>query len=190
MTINFEKGGKVQIQKENPGLTVAEAGLGWDQLKGVAKADLDAFFVEVGEDGKAANGESSLIYYGRKSNSNGSIFVGGDNLTGEGDGDDEKGNIKFNEVPANVKEIYVCVSIYDFAARRQNFGQINNAYIAVRNASTGQEFGRYDLSEDMSNYTGIIAGKFRRESDGNFSFKAIGEGVRGGMQEIVAKYGL
>lgn len=190
MSLNLDKGEKVQIQKENPGLAIGEAGLGWDQLKGVAKADLDAFLIEVGGDGKVANGEASLIFYGRKSNSNGSVFVGGDNLTGEGAGDDEKATVKFNEVPANVKEIMVCVSIYDYEARRQNFGQIENAYVAVRNASTGQEFGRYDLTEDMSNFTGIIAGKFRRESDGNFSFKAIGEGVKGGMREIIAKYGL
>lgn len=190
MTIVFEKGGKVQIQKDNPGLKTAEAGLGWDQLKGVAKADLDVFLVAVGEDGKAADGESSLIYYGRKTSANGSFFVGGDNLTGEGEGDDEKAYIKFNELPANVKEVYVCVSIYQFDTRKQNFGQINNAYIAVRDADTKVEFGKYDLSEDMSNFTGIVAGKFRRESDGTFSFKAIGEGVKGGMKEVISQFGL
>jgi tellurium resistance protein TerD len=186
----MEKGAKVELTKGRPTLTLAEAGLGWDQMRGVATADLDAFLVEVNEDVKAANGEASLIYYGHKSNANNSVYVGPDNLTGEGEGDDEKANIKFAEVPANVKEVYVCVSIYQWEQKRQNFGQINNAYVAVRNADTKEEFGKYDLSEDMSNFTGIIAGKFRRESDGNWTFKAIGDGVKGGMQEIIARFGL
>lgn len=190
MVLILEKGGKVNIQKENPGMTIGEVGLGWDQLKSVKAADLDAFLLEIGDNGKVANGDLSLIYYGRKSNANKSVYVGEDNLTGEGEGYDEHGYMDFAKVPTNVKEVIVGVSIYDYAARGQNFGQVENAKVDVLDSVAKTVLGTYDLSEDMSNFTGLIVGKFRRESDGNFSFKPVGEGFKGGMKEILTKYGL
>jgi tellurium resistance protein TerD len=182
------KGNKVNLTKENPGFTVAKVGLGWDVRKSAGdQYDLDGFLFEVGENGKIT-GDAGLVYFGRKSNSNGSITVGGDNLTGAGAGHDETGIVKFPEVPANVKEVYIGVSIYQYDSRRQNFGQVNNAFVEVIDNATGQVLVKYDLSEDLSNYTGITVGKFRRESDGSWSFKAVGEGTNEGMKGILKAY--
>jgi tellurium resistance protein TerD len=190
MSLSLNKGEKVALTKDHPTLSLGEAGLGWDQLHGAATADLDAFMVEINDAGRAANGEASLIYYGHKSNANKSVYVGEDNLTGEGEGYDEHGYVKFSEVPSNVKEVIVAVSIYQWREKNQNFGQISNAKCDVLDSVTQKVLASYDLSEDMSNFTGIIVGKFRRESDGQWSFKAIGEGVKGGMVEIINRYGL
>lgn len=190
MSLNLNKGEKVALTKENPTLALGEAGLGWDQTSGVTTADLDAFLVELNDTGKVANGDASLIYYGNKSNANKSVYVGEDNLTGEGEGYDEHGYVKFAEVPTNVKEVIIAVSIYQWKEKNQNFGQVNSAKCDVLDSATQKVLASYDLSEDMSNFTGIIVGKFRRETDGNWSFKAIGEGVHGGMQEIIGRFGL
>jgi tellurium resistance protein TerD len=190
MAIDLTKGGKINLMKESPGLTLGRCGLGWDidaSAKG-AGFDLDAFFVILGEDSKAVDGDASLIFYNNKKNANGSVYVEGDNRTGAGAGYDENGYIKFADIPANVKSVIACVSIFDFAARKQNFGQVTGAKCDVLDGD--KLLTTYDLTEDMSMDTGIIAGRFMREADGSWSFKAVGEAVKGGMVEILAKYGI
>lgn len=197
MSIVMQKGNKLSIQKDNAGLKIAHLGLEWD-IRTIQNSnpgldyDLDLFFGLIGTDGKAAYGDcdKSLVFYGNKQNENKSVYVLQDNITGEGDGFDEEGFINFAQVPAEVKEIVAAVSIYDYAARKQNFGQVANAKYTIMNGDTNAIIATGDLSEDMSNYTGIVCCKFRRESDGNWSVKAIMEPVSNGMSGIISKFGI
>ena len=111
----------------------------------------------------------------------------GDNLTGVGAGDDEVIQVDFSKLPADVDEVYICVNIYDAVNRRQNFGMVNNAYIRVMDASAGTEFCRYDLSEDYSSFTGILAGKVYKHGT-EWKFQAVGQGVNGDINAIINPY--
>jgi tellurium resistance protein TerD len=192
--LNITKGTKVNLHKDvvigNAGITIGHCGLGWDiNTSSGAAYDLDFFMVECGEDNKA-QGLGSVIFYNKRENANRSVYVLEDNLTGVGSGFDEEGFVKFADVPAGIKSIVCCVSIYDYATRRQNFGQVNNAVCEVLDGVSGAKLLKYDLTEDMSSATGVVVGRFMRESDGTWSFKAVGETVNGGMKEILAKYGI
>lgn len=197
MAVALVKGGKVDLAKVAtdaglPGLTLGKFGLSWDvnPQAGGAAFDLDRFVIELGADGKPANGDASLIFYNNPRNANGSIELSPDNLTGEGDGYDETGTIKFADVPANVKEIVVCVSVYDYAARRQNFGQVRSAAIDILDGVTNTVLTHTDLEEDLSMATGAVIGRFRREANNSWSFKAMIETYDGGMQAILTEYGI
>src|ERR1700744_6081649 len=73
-----------------------------------------------------------------------SIEHTGDNLTGEGEGDDEQIKVNLAAVPAGMDKIVFIVSIYDADNRRQSFGQVRNAFIRVVNQTGGTEIARYD----------------------------------------------
>jgi tellurium resistance protein TerD len=197
MTVDLTKGGKINLQKDNPsinlpnpGLVLGKAGLAWDINKNPGEDfDLDFFMVELGADGKAIN-DASLVHFNHKKNDNGSVYVLDDNRKGDKAGYDEQGYVEFPDVAANVQSVALCVSIFKHDERRQNFGQVNNAYCDILNGVTGEKIIHYDLTEDMSMASGFVAGIFRRESDGTWAFKALGEAYNGGMIEILRKYGL
>lgn len=179
--INLEKGNRVDLTKTIPGLKHVGIGLGWDVKKG-NDADLDAFAVAL-RGGKFTS-NSDLIYFGHLEGVSGSIKHSGDNLTGAGDGDDEVINIDLSKVPADVDQIMVAVNIYQAESRRQNFGQIDNAFIRVFDQDTNQEICRYDLSEDYSSATGMVMGKVYLHN-GEWKFQAVGEGKNGSIADIV-----
>ena len=195
MTVSLSKGGKVNLGKEsaasggNPTIKVGKFGLKWDMVPG-SDCDLDRFAIELDASGKPAFGESSLVYYNQPKNNSGSIEMSPDNRNGEGEGYDETGTITFEKVPDQVKEIIVCVSIFDYEVRRQNFGQVKSAAIDVINGDDGNILTHTDLEEDLSMETGAIIGRFRREDDGSWSFKALAETFRDGMPGILTKYGI
>lgn len=182
-TINLEKGHKVDLTKDNAGLTSIGLGLGWDVKSGAGSDyDLDAFALMLS--GGKINGNAKRVVYFRNLNPGEGVAHSGDNLTGEGDGDDEVISVNFSQVPADVEEILLCVNIFQAEGRGQNFGQVQNAFIRVFDGGTTTEMMKYDLSEDYSAYTGVKMGKVYRHN-GEWKFQAIGEGFSGTIQDFV-----
>ena len=110
-------------------------------------------------------------------------------LTGEGDGDDEQIKVDLSLVPENIQRVAFTVTIYDADVRRQNFGQVNNAFIRIVDESNGQEILRYDLGEDFSIETAAIFGELYKHN-GEWKFNAIGSGYQGGLAALCANYGV
>ena len=113
----------------------------------------------------------------------------GDNLTGEGDGDDEQIVVDLSAIPQNIEKIAFTVTIYEAEKRRQNFGQVANAYIRIVDSDTNQELIRYDLGEDFSIETAIVVGEIYRHN-GEWKFNAVGSGFQGGLAALCANYGI
>ena len=139
MPINLTKGQKVDLTKGNPSLSKIIVGLGWDvnTFDSGADFDLDAAVFMTGADGKCPSAPE-FIFYGNLEHPSGAVKHMGDNLTGEGDGDDEQITVDLTKIPANVERIAFTVTIYDAETRRQNFGQVSNAYIHIQDMATGQ----------------------------------------------------
>lgn len=188
--INLSKGQKVDLTKGNPSLKNIMVGLGWDvnTFDGGADFDLDASAFVLGANGKCPN-EKDFIFYGNLSHSSGAVTHMGDNLTGEGEGDDEQIQVDLSLVPPNIEKIAFTVTIYDADRRRQNFGQVSNAYIRIVDLATNQEIIHYDLGEDFSIETAIVVGELYKYA-GNWKFNAIGSGFRGGLAALCAHYGI
>src|SRR5881275_706837 len=162
MSVSLSKGGNVSLSKEAPGLRAVLVGLGWDvRTTSGADFDLDASALIVGTSGKILS-DQHFIFFNTLKSPDGSVEHTGDNLTGEGEGDDETIKIDLSRVPADVDKIVFTVSIYDAENRRQSFGQVRNAYIRVVNQAGGAEVTRYDLSEDASTETAMIFGEVYR----------------------------
>jgi tellurium resistance protein TerD len=190
MSISLQKGQKIDLTKTNPGLSKVIIGLGWDTNKYVGgyDFDLDASAFLLDESGKAS-GIEDFIFYNNIQGGNGSVVHTGDNLTGDGEGDDEQIKVALSKVPANIAKVSITVTIHDAAARSQNFGQVSNAFVRVVNELTNREIMRYDLGEDFSVETAIVVCELYRHS-GEWKFSAIGSGFSGGLQALCANFGL
>jgi tellurium resistance protein TerD len=190
MPINLQKGQKVELTKGNPGLSKLLVGLGWDtnRYDGGSAFDLDAAAFLLGENGKVTKQED-FIFYGNLKHASGAVEHMGDNLTGDGDGDDEQIVIDLSLVPTNISKIAFTVTIYDADVRRQNFGQVSNAYIRILDETSGIELIRYDLGEDFSIETAVVVGELYK-SNGEWKFNAIGSGFQGGLAALCANYGI
>ena len=190
MPINLSKGQKVDLTKGNPGLKKIMVGLGWDvnAFDSGADFDLDASAFLLGENGKCPT-EKEFIFYGNLVHDSESVQHMGDNLTGEGDGDDEQIEVNLEVIPANISKVAFTVTIYDSDVRRQNFGQVSNAYIRIVDESNGQELIRYDLGEDFSIETAVVVGELYRHN-GEWKFNAIGSGFQGGLAALCGHYGI
>lgn len=156
-------------------------GLGWDPTKRGQDADLDASVFEVGEKGflSKQNGiidENFISKFGVWWWSN---KPHGDNLTGDGDGDDEQISIDLKKVTKKAEKLICVVNIYQAFSRKQDFGMIKNAYIRLVNEETGRELCRYDLTENYDGKTAMIMGELYRHND-EWKFVAIGEGTMDG----------
>ena len=190
MPINLTKGQKVDLTKGNKGLKKLLVGLGWDTNKydGGQNFDLDAAAFLVKENGKVPTQED-FIFYGNLEHSSDAIIHLGDNTTGEGDGDDEQLTVDLSKIPSNISRIVFTVTIYDADVRRQNFGQITNAYIRIVNEITNEELLRYDLGEDFSIETAIVVGEIYRHGT-EWKFNAVGSGFQGGLAALCANFGI
>ena len=189
MSISLAKGGNVSLTKIAPSLTKAAVGLGWDvRTTTGADFDLDATALVCGPDGKVLD-DRHFVFYNNLTSPDGSVEHTGDNLTGEGEGDDEVVNVNVSAVPAGVDKVVFAVSIYEGATRGQSFGQVVNAFIRVVDATTGTELARYDLSEDASTETAMIFGELYRHN-GEWKFRAIGQGYASGLAGIAKDYGV
>lgn len=189
MAISLKKGGNVSLTKEAPGLTAITAGLGWDARVTDGKDfDLDASVFMCGADGKVIS-DAGFIFYGNKTSADGSITHQGDNLTGAGDGDDEQVKVDLSAVPAEIEKLVFAVTIHEAEIRRQNFGQVSNAFMRVLNQAGEVEIARFDLSEDMSSETAMVFGELYRHN-GEWKFKAVGAGFAGGLAALAGAHGV
>lgn len=195
MSINLSKGQKVSLSKEKTGgkgLTRVMVGLGWDEAvqgsKGFFKSlfgakpatiDCDASAILCGLNGKIVSRTPNecCVYYGNLRHPSGAIVHQGDNLTGEGEGDDEQIMVDLLKVPQNIYKIVFVVNIYDADVKHQHFGLINNAFIRLVDMDNQSEICRFNLSENYDNMTGMIVGELNRSGD-VWEFNAIGQPVR------------
>ena len=183
MPINLSKGQKVDLTKGNPGLKNIMVGLGWDvnAFDSGADFDLDAAAFLVGENGKCPT-EKEFVFYGN-------LVHPSESVKHMGDGDDEQIQIDLSKIPANISKVAFTVTIYDAETRRQNFGQVSNAFIRIVDETTNQELIRYDLGEDFSIETAVVVGELYRH-DGEWKFNAIGSGFQGGLAALCGHYGI
>lgn len=189
MAINLNKGQKIDLTKTNPGLTKVLAGLSWKERATEGEAfDLDASVILLNAEGKA-RGEKDFIYYNNNTSVCGSVKTHGDNLTGSGEGDDEKVSLALNAIPEDVSRVQFVVSIHQAAERNQNFGQVQGASIHLDNEESGEELMRFDLSEDYSLETAVVMAELYRHN-GEWKFNAVGQGYRDGLIAILKEAGL
>lgn len=180
----LEKSEKADLTKDK-GLTGIVIGCGWDAVSNGPQFDADASAFALDQDGKVIT-DKHFVYYGNLASPDNCIVHSGDNLTGKGDGDDERITVDFSKVPDTVQEIVIVVNIYQGAERNQNFGKVKNAFIRICETSM-TEIMRYDLSEDASVATAMIFGKLYRHN-GEWKFQAIGEGDKKGLQHYSNMY--
>lgn len=188
MAIQLSKGQRIDLTKDNPGLTSIIIGLGWDTGKYDSRHefDLDASAFLLGENGKCTK-DSDFIFYNNLSGPG--IEHTGDNRTGDGDGDDEQLIVRFKEIEKHVQRIAFTVTIHDAHERSQSFGQVDNAYVRLVNEETGVEILRYDLGEDFSLETSVVFCELYKMGE-EWKFNAVGAGYNGGLAALVKSYGL
>ena len=190
MPINLSKGQKVSLTKGNPGLKKILVGLGWDvnAFDTGASFDLDASAFMTGANGKCPS-DKEFIFYGNLEHESGAVRHMGDNLTGAGEGDDEQIEVDLSLVPANIEKVAITVTIYDADKRRQNFGQVSNAFCHIMDEDSNTELVRFDLGEDFSIETAVVVGELYKYN-GEWKFNAIGSGFQGGLAALCAHYGI
>ena len=189
MAVSLTKGANVSLSKEAPGLQSVRVGLGWDQRVTDGSAfDLDASVFLLNEGGKVRS-DGDFVYFNNLKAADGAVEHHGDNLTGEGEGDDEVITVHLSRIPQDVTKISFAVTIYEPEARRQNFGMVSNAFIRVVNADGGTEIARYDLSEDASTETAMVFGELYRHG-AEWKFRAVGQGFAGGLGPLARSYGV
>ena len=190
MAITLSKGQKVSLTKGNPGLKHFVVGLGWDTNKydGGFDFDLDSAAFLLDENGKV-NADTDFVFYNNLKHSSGAVEHLGDNLTGEGDGDDEQVKVDLSLVPQNISKIAFTVTIHEALERRQNFGQVSNSYVRVIDEDTNQELLNYELGEDFSIETAIVVCEIYRHN-GEWKFNALGSGFEGGLEALCKNFGV
>ena len=189
MAISLQKGGNVNLSKEAPGLSKIVIGLGWDpRTSDGAGFDLDGSAFLLKADGKVRS-DADFIFYNNLKSADGSVIHAGDNLTGGGDGDDEKITVDLAKVPADIERLAISVTIHEADARKQNFGMVAKAFIRCLNADGNAEIARFDLSEDSSTETAMIFGEIYRAGS-EWKFKAIGQGFKGGLGPLARSFGI
>ncbi|MBB1125086.1 TerD family protein [Thiospirillum jenense] len=189
MALSLNKGGNVNLSKEAPNLINVLVGLGWDARATDGQPfDLDASLFMVRADGRVPN-DAYFIFYNQKNSPEGAIEHTGDNQTGAGEGDDETVHVTLSKVPTEIQKLVIVVTIHDAEIRRQNFGQVSNAYVRIVNRDNQQEVVRFDLSEDYSTETAMIFGEIYRYNN-DWKFKAVGQGYAGGLRALALQHGV
>jgi tellurium resistance protein TerD len=189
VSVNLTKGGNVSLTKQAPGLSAVVVGLGWDARTTDGKAfDLDASAIVCNADGKVLT-DKHFIFFNNLTSPEGAVQHSGDNLTGEGGGDDEQVKVNLAGLPAEADRVVFPVSIYDADNGNQTFGQVRNAFIRVFNQADDVELARYDLSEDASTETAMVFGELYRNGD-EWKFRAVGQGYSAGLSGIARDFGV
>ena len=189
MPINLSKGQKVDLTKGNPGLKNIMVGLGWDvnAFDSGVDFDLDAAAFMLGADGKCPT-DKEFVFYGNLAHPSESVKHMGDNLTGEGEGDDEQIVIDLAKVPQEYDKIVIVVNIYQAVQRHQHFGMIENAFIRLVDARNNNEMCKYNLTENYSGMTAMIFGEVYRHN-GEWKFSAVGQGTNDpGLGELSRRF--
>ncbi|MBL0017168.1 MAG: TerD family protein [Bacteroidetes bacterium] len=189
MAINLQKGQNVSLSQESPGINKIQAGLGWDtQSFSGAAFDLDVMLFLTDGGGKVIS-DNHFVFYNNLKSPDGAVEHTGDNLTGDGDGDDEVILVNLGQIEQSVEKVIFTASIHEAESRRQNFGQVQNAYIRLVDLSSNAEIIRYDLSEDFSVETSLVVGELYRRN-GEWKFKAIGQGYKDGLVALLRAHGI
>ena len=181
--VSLTKGQKVNLKKEAPGLKKVLVGLGWDPVRGLfgSNMDIDASVICIDERGR----EDNLICYHKLSGYCGAIQHYGDNLTGDGDGDDEQIEICLTELPQKVKRISIIINIYSAYSLNQHFGKVRNCFVHVADLNSGKDLVRYDVDGNYKGKTAIFVADLHRTDEG-WVFEAVGNGVKvGGISQMV-----
>lgn len=201
MSVSLQKGQKILLSKENAGLQKVVVGLGWDPQKpekslfgrlrrtGASNIDCDAMAFLLNEEGVIAQ-EKDVVFFGRLTHDSGCVQHRGDNLTGDGEGDDEQIFIDLARLPTKYQKIVIAVGVYQAIARAQHFGMIKNAFIRLVDADTEKELCVYNLSENYDGMRSMIFGELYR-SNGEWNFTAIGQPLKEwSVADLAARYGL
>ncbi len=183
MAINLQKG-----QRESLNAQKFIIGLGWDtnNYSTGVDFDLDASVFILGENKKILS-DKHFVFYNNLNSPNDAVVHSGDNLTGDGDGDDEQVIVDLSKIDANATEICVVITIHDAENRKQNFGQVRNSFIRIVDANSNQELLKYELEEDFSVETAVEFGRIYKRN-GEWKFEAVGAGMKGGLQDYLTKY--
>lgn len=186
-TISLVKGAKVDLTKTNPTVSKFRIGLGWNPQSAVGQAfDLDVSAFILGENGKRLS-DAHFVFYNNLKSPSESVVHTGDNLTGDGEGDDETLIVDFSKIEDSATEVVFVTTIHDADSRNQNFGQVNGSYIRIMNDADGNEILKFDLNEDASVETAMQFGKLYKK-DGEWKFEATGTGQTGGLQSFLDKF--
>ena len=189
MAVTLQKGQNVSLSKTDPSLQRVLIGLGWDaRSSDGSDFDLDASLFLVDGNQKVPS-DSHFIFYNQLLSLCGSVQHTGDNLTGDGDGDDESLLVELTTIPNHIESLVISVTIHDADSRNQNFGQVRNAFVRLVNDETHAEILRFDLSEDYSTETAMVFGEIYRRN-GEWKFRAIGQGYTGGLYALCVQYGV
>lgn len=189
MAVSLSKGGNISLSQQNPGLVRIFVGLGWDTRATAGDAfDLDASAFLLASNGKV-RGDEDFIFYNQLVSKCGAVQHTGDNRDGQGDGDDESIKIDLERLSPQIVRIAVSVTIHDAQGRRQNFGQVSNAFMRIVNDDTQVEIARFDLSEDFSTETAVIFGEIYRHG-AEWKFKAVGQGFTSGLSGLCKHFGV
>lgn len=190
MAISLQKGQRVSLEKVAPGLEAVLIGLGWDlnRTDSGVDFDLDTAVFMLGSNEKIISEQHFIFYNNPKSpEQTPSVEYMGDNRTGAGEGDDEVILVNLTKIPNEVEKLVFTVTIYEADRRRQNFGQVHNAYVRLVDVKTKNEVLRYDLDEDYSIETALIMAELYRK-DGTWRMNAVGSGYQGGLQALLDRY--
>ena len=189
MAVTLQKGQNVSLSKTDPSLQRVLIGLGWDaRSSDGSHFDLDASVFLVDANQKVPS-DSHFIFYNQLVSPCGSVQHTGDNLTGDGDGDDESLLVELGSIPSHIESLVISVTIHDADGRHQSFGQVRNAFVRLVNDETHAEILRFDLSEDYSTETAMVFGEIYRRN-GEWKFRAIGQGYTGGLYALCVQYGV
>lgn len=172
--VKLEKGQGVSLNKEAPELKRILIGLGWDPIKSLfgSAMDIDASVILINKDGRNAG----VVYYGMQRDRANSVLHHGDNLTGDGDGDDEQIEVDLNKIPDHIDKLSIIINIFQAYGRRQDFGKVKNCFIHVMDMNTNKDLVHYDVDGNYNGKTGIfVADLYKHENE--WKFKAIGEGA-------------
>ncbi len=183
MAINLQKGQRESINA--PKFTI---GLGWDTNSSSTGTgfDLDASIFVLGENKKILS-DSHFVFYNNLKTPNGAVEHTGDNLTGDGDGDDEQVKVDLSKIDANASEICIVVTIHEAESRKQNFGQVRNSFIRIFDTNTNADILKYELEEDFSIETAVEFGRIYKRNN-EWKFEAVGSGMKGGLEDFLNKY--
>ena len=198
MAINLQKGQRISLKKEAPGLTNVMCGLGWDVAKpskggllgmfnSTPNLDLDASVLCLDTQGKIGK-KDNLVYFGNLRHSSGAINHCGDNLTGEGEGDDEQITVHLANITAEIAKLVFVVNIYHCVQRKQDFDLVENAFVRLVNMGNNREIARYNLSgREYAGQTGMIMAEIYRDN-GEWKMAAIGKGIKVSSLEQLLSY--
>ena len=184
--LNLKKNDILNLAKKNPGLKKVILGAGWDVASGGQDFDLDIAAFLLNANGKVQNIPDDVIFFNNMQGQG--IYLEGDNRTGAGEGDDERITIDLESIPAHVQKIVFVVTIHEAQAKRQTFGMVENSYVRLLDEENNErEICRFNLKENGSTVTSVIFSELYKQN-GEWQFKAIGEGKIADLNGILGIY--